>query len=154
MRVAADIASRVGIGVLRYLRLIAQLTDLCSLTSTCLCTFQTTEKQRQTDRQRPTDKDRQIQIEGYRGRITDVFDFEGRQLITKAKFRGKRGSLLLFVVCKTSQQHAGVSLGRICSVICSCHHHEIEVADQTFHNKIMQQPRQKPLQQGHNRIVL
>ena len=41
--------------------------------------------------------------------------------------------LLLFLVgCLTSQQHASVSQGRICSDNCTCCHTEIEVAD-TFH---------------------
>ena len=39
----------------------------------------------------------------------------------------------LFVGCLTPQQHASVSLGRICSDNCTCCHTEIEVADQTFH---------------------
>ena len=37
------------------------------------------------------------------------------------------------VGCLTSQQHASVSRGRICSDNCTCYHTEIEVADQTFH---------------------
>ena len=41
------------------------------------------------------------------------------------------GSLL--VGCLTSQQHASVSQGRICSDIFTCCHTEIEVADQTFY---------------------
>ena len=40
---------------------------------------------------------------------------------------------LLFVGCLTSQQHASVSQGRICSDNLTCCHTEIEVADQTFH---------------------
>ena len=40
---------------------------------------------------------------------------------------------LLFVGCLTSQQHASVSQGRICSDKSMCCHTEIEVADQTFH---------------------
>ena len=39
----------------------------------------------------------------------------------------------LLVGCLTSQQHAGVSQGRICSDNFTCCHTEIEVADQTFH---------------------
>ena len=39
----------------------------------------------------------------------------------------------LFVGCLTSQQHASVSQGRICSDNCTCCHTEIEVADQTFY---------------------
>ena len=40
---------------------------------------------------------------------------------------------LLFVGCLTSQQHANVSQGRICSDNFRCFHAEIEVADQTFY---------------------
>ena len=40
---------------------------------------------------------------------------------------------LLLVGCLTSQQHASVSQGRICSDNFMCCHTEIEVADQTFH---------------------
>ena len=39
----------------------------------------------------------------------------------------------LLVGCLTSQQHASVSQGRICSDNCTCCHTEIEVADPTFH---------------------
>ena len=39
----------------------------------------------------------------------------------------------LFVGCLTSQQHASVSRGRICSDNFTCRHAEIEVADQTFY---------------------
>ena len=39
----------------------------------------------------------------------------------------------LFVGCLTSQQHASVSQGRICSENFMYCHTEIEVADQTFH---------------------
>ena len=37
-----------------------------------------------------------------------------------------------FVGCLTSQQHASVSQGRICSDNFTCCHTEIEIADQTF----------------------
>ena len=37
------------------------------------------------------------------------------------------------LACLTSQQHASVSQGRICSDNFMCCHTEIEVADQTFH---------------------
>ena len=40
---------------------------------------------------------------------------------------------LLLVGCLTSQQHASVSQGRICSDNCTCCHTEIEVADQNFY---------------------
>ena len=39
----------------------------------------------------------------------------------------------LFVGCLTSQQHASVPLGWICSDNGTCCHTEIEVADQTFY---------------------
>ena len=39
----------------------------------------------------------------------------------------------LLVGCLTSQQHASVSQGRICSDNFTCCHTEIEAADQTFH---------------------
>ena len=41
--------------------------------------------------------------------------------------------VMLFVDCLTSQQHASVSQGRICSDNFTCCHTETEVADQTFH---------------------
>ena len=41
--------------------------------------------------------------------------------------------LLLLVGCLTSQQHASVSQGRICTDNFTCCHTEIEAADQTFH---------------------
>ena len=40
---------------------------------------------------------------------------------------------LLFVGCLTSQQHAAVSQGRMCSDNFTCCHTEIEVADQAFY---------------------
>ena len=40
---------------------------------------------------------------------------------------------VLFVGCLSSQQHASVSQGRICSDNFTCCHTEIEAADQTFH---------------------
>ena len=43
------------------------------------------------------------------------------------------GFICLLVGCITSQQHASVSQGRICSDNFTCCHTEIEVADQTFH---------------------
>ena len=39
----------------------------------------------------------------------------------------------LFVGYLTSQQHASVSQGRICSNSLTCYHTEIEVVDKTFH---------------------
>ena len=47
--------------------------------------------------------------------------------------KAKKGLLLLlFVGCLTSQQHASVSQGRICSDNFTCCHTETEVADQCF----------------------
>ena len=51
-------------------------------------------------------------------------------------WRSRSGRLnhnCLLVGCLTSQQHASVSQGRICSDNCTCCHTETEVADQTFH---------------------
>ena len=42
-------------------------------------------------------------------------------------------AVCLLVGCLTSQQHASVSQGRICSDNCTCYHTEIEIADQTFY---------------------
>ena len=45
----------------------------------------------------------------------------------------KKMFVCLLVGCLTSQQHAGVSQGRICTDNFTCCHTEIEAADQTFH---------------------
>ena len=45
----------------------------------------------------------------------------------------KGGTRKLFVGCFTSQQHASVSQGRICTDNFTCCHTEIKVADPTFH---------------------
>ena len=42
-------------------------------------------------------------------------------------------AVCLFVGCLSSQQHASVSQGRICTDNFTCCHTEIEAADQTFH---------------------
>ena len=44
-----------------------------------------------------------------------------------------RHEVCLLVGCLTSQQHASVSQGRICTDNFTCCHTEIEAADQTFH---------------------
>ena len=46
---------------------------------------------------------------------------------------GGTGGGLLFVGCLSSQQHASVSQGPICSDNFTCCHTEIEVANQTVH---------------------
>ena len=43
-----------------------------------------------------------------------------------------RTVVVVFVGCLTSQQHASVSHGRICSDNCACCHAKTEVADRTF----------------------
>ena len=47
--------------------------------------------------------------------------------------RHRGGVVCLLVGCLTSQQHASVSQGRICTDNFTCCHTEIEVADQTFY---------------------
>ena len=47
--------------------------------------------------------------------------------------RGMRGAVCLLVGCLTSQQHASVSQGRICTDNFTCCHTEIEVADPIFY---------------------
>ena len=49
------------------------------------------------------------------------------------KDRGRWWKICLFVGCLTSQQHASVSQGRICTDNFTCCHTEIEAADQTFY---------------------
>ena len=45
----------------------------------------------------------------------------------------RANEVFVFVGCLTSQQHASVSQGRICSDNFTCCHTEIKVADQTFY---------------------
>ena len=47
--------------------------------------------------------------------------------------RHSEPTVCLLVGCLTSQQHASVSQGRICSDNFTCCHTDIEVADQTFY---------------------
>ena len=54
------------------------------------------------------------------------------KLILSSPFNIQERDCLL-VGCLTSQQHASVSQGRICSDNFTCCHTEIEVADQTFY---------------------
>ena len=55
---------------------------------------------------------------------TNISSFEGNL--------GDTAENCLFVGCLTSQQHASVSQGRICSDNFACCHTEIEAADQTL----------------------
>ena len=50
-----------------------------------------------------------------------------------ARYHTKTQFVCLFVGCLTSQQHASVSQGRICTDNFTCCHIEIEAADPTFH---------------------
>ena len=73
-----------------------------------------------------------------RGFVPDiqVCGTHGREDLVKATITlnaEEEEVLLLFVGCLTSQQHASVSQGQICSDNFTCCHTEIEVADQTFH---------------------
>ena len=64
---------------------------------------------------------------------------DGKAISGKERQRGTFSAfpiiegLLVFVGCLTSQQHASVSQGRICSDKFTCCHTEIEAADQTFY---------------------
>ena len=84
---------------------------------------------------------------GARGRLTDIFSKplftqqqNERQTDRERRREGEREggggggrSFVLLVACLTSQQHASVSQGRICTDNFTCCHTEIEAADQTFH---------------------
>ena len=60
----------------------------------------------------------------------------------------KKMFVCLLVSCLTSQQHASVSQGRICSDNCTCCHTDIEVADHTFHFTGPTSPSADPLTPG------
>ena len=65
-----------------------------------------------------------------------VYIFPFPESIVSALLSGKNHFFIevcLFVGCSTSQQHASVSQGRICTDKFMCCHTEIEVADQTFY---------------------
>ena len=64
-------------------------------------------------------------------RFHDKWEHEGADCHTIWKYRTHGGGL--FVGCLTSQQHASVSQGWICSDNFTCCHTETEVADQTFY---------------------
>ena len=51
----------------------------------------------------------------------------------RAASASTRTTVCLLVGCLTSQPHASVSQGRICTDNFTCCHTEIEAADQTFH---------------------
>ena len=63
--------------------------------------------------------------------VTEIIPDGGGERSNVRNF--KQDSDCLFVGCLTSQQHASVSQGRICSDNFMCCHTEIEVADQTFY---------------------
>ena len=68
-------------------------------------------------------------IYGASGNRTQVYALETDASTT----RPARRKFCLLVGCLTSQQHASVSQGRICSDNFTCCHTEIEVEDPTFH---------------------
>ena len=63
------------------------------------------------------------------------------------------GMRRLFAGCLTSQQHASVSQGRICSDKSMCCHTEIEVADQTFYLTQSQYTDTRPTSPSANPIT-
>ena len=64
--------------------------------------------------------------------------------ITRSKVQPLTRVVCLLVGCLTSQQHASVSQGQICSHNGMCCHIEIEVADQTFYLTQSQYPDTRP----------
>ena len=100
----------------------------------CLCVRERErERERETDRQtdRQTDRERERERE----RRAHVCVCVCVYVCARARARA-RVCVCVCVeegVCLTSQQHASVSQGRICSDYCTCCHTEIEAADQTFY---------------------
>ena len=64
-------------------------------------------------------------------KIIIIYRSRGGHHITRP--RRQCQALCWLVGCFTSQQHACVSQGRICSDKCTCCHTQTEVADQTFY---------------------
>ena len=71
-------------------------------------------------------------MSGWGGSGRDVWLLNGASNPAFSR-HSKEDEEMLFVGCLTSQQHASVSQGRICSDNSMCCHTEIEVADPTFH---------------------
>ena len=65
----------------------------------------------------------------YKGKTMNRIFFKVLSLLPELEQK----QLCLLVGCLTSQQHASVSQGRICSDNFTCCHTEIEAADPTFH---------------------
>ena len=84
-----------------------------------------TERERERERERGGERERERERWGGGGGAETERD------------RG-RDRVCLFVGCLTSQQHASVSQGRICSDNFTCCHTEIEAADPTFHLTLSQ----------------
>ena len=61
--------------------------------------------------------------------IGSVMTGWGTQQQQQQKKKKKKKKNCLFAGCLTSQQHATVSQGQICSDYCTCCHTEIEVAE-------------------------
>ena len=79
-----------------------------------------------------------------RTRVTDIVEYVAKakwkwvghaalMKDTRCTTRSTEWQTCLLVGCLTSQQHASVSQGRICTDNSTCCHTEIEAADQTFH---------------------
>ena len=104
------------------------------------------DRDRHTDTQRQTDQRTEIQVDkkettkdtstklSQTARWVSLPCKLGSSFpLTAHHFDGACLLVCLLVGCLTSQQHASVSQGRICSDSCTCCHTETEVADPTFH---------------------
>ena len=63
----------------------------------------------------------------------DSVSDDGDEMATMVMMVDDKDDVCLLVGCLSSQQHASVSQGRICTDNFTCCHTEIEAADQTFH---------------------
>ena len=76
------------------------------------------------------DKTRLVVYQMIQGMVEHICSEEGQDGRFQNRFIRKCS---FFVGCLTSQQHASVSRGRICTDNFACCHTEMEVADQTFY---------------------
>ena len=93
------------------------------------------QRQRNRDRERGG-REREGRRERERGRGNERGGGESGRVGRRERVRERereREREILFVGCLTSQQHASVSQGRICSDNFTCCHKELAVANQTFH---------------------
>ena len=68
-----------------------------------------------------------------RGLVAGTLHNQPTATVESRSMTWKVAAVCLFVGCLSSQQHASVSQGRICTDNFTCCHTEIEAADQTFH---------------------